>query len=112
MFVLQCYDKWLSLVSCIICVVVMFFIDWISSVVTIGVFFTLYLLVMYRQPGNLFLYKLLFSSFYVAYRYLRYENVKYPPHSCTYFDCKIIRNSLCLYAFSCELGLHHASPTV
>lgn len=47
---LQFYNKWLSLFCCILCVVIMFFLSWQSSLITVAIIFALYLIVMYRQP--------------------------------------------------------------
>lgn len=47
---LQCYNKWLSLFACVLCVVIMFFLSWTSSLITVAIIFALYLIVMYRQP--------------------------------------------------------------
>jgi solute carrier family 12 (sodium/potassium/chloride transporter), member 2 len=47
---LQFYNKWLSLFGCILCVVIMFMLSWQSSLITVGVIYALYLMVMYRQP--------------------------------------------------------------
>lgn len=47
---LQYYNKWLSLFCCILCVVIMFFLSWQSSLITVAIIFALYMIVMYRQP--------------------------------------------------------------
>lgn len=47
---LQFYNKWLSLFCCILCVVIMFFLSWQSSLITVAIIFALYLIVLYRQP--------------------------------------------------------------
>lgn len=47
---LQFYNKWLSLFASTLCVVIMFFLSWQSSLVTVAIIFALYLIVMYRQP--------------------------------------------------------------
>lgn len=47
---LQYYNKWLSLFCCILCVVIMFFLSWQASLITVAIIFALYLLVMYRKP--------------------------------------------------------------
>lgn len=47
---LQFYNKWLSLFCCILCIVIMFFLSWTSSLITLAILFALYLIVMYRQP--------------------------------------------------------------
>lgn len=47
---LQFYNLWISLFGCIICVVIMFLIDYISAIVTFGIIITLYLVVVYRKP--------------------------------------------------------------
>lgn len=41
---------WLSLLGFFACVVIMFLIDWRTSLITFGVFFVLYILVVYRNP--------------------------------------------------------------
>jgi solute carrier family 12 (sodium/potassium/chloride transporter), member 2 len=47
---LQFYNKWLSLIGSIMCIVIMFFLSWQSSLITVGIIYALYLMVMYRQP--------------------------------------------------------------
>lgn len=47
---LQYYNTWLSLFGFIICVAIMFLIDWVTSLVTFVIIFTLYLVVVYRKP--------------------------------------------------------------
>ena len=47
---LQFYNKWLSLFTFILCVVIMFALSWQSSLVTLSIICALYLIVMYRQP--------------------------------------------------------------
>lgn len=47
---LQFYNKWVSLFACTLCVVIMFFLSWQSSLITVAIIFALYLIVMYRQP--------------------------------------------------------------
>ncbi|KAL0271481.1 UNVERIFIED_CONTAM: hypothetical protein PYX00_008562 [Menopon gallinae] len=44
------YNMWLSLLGFILCVGVMFLIDWVTSLITMIVIFALYLLVVYRKP--------------------------------------------------------------
>ncbi|XP_037815432.1 bumetanide-sensitive sodium-(potassium)-chloride cotransporter [Lucilia sericata] len=44
------YNAWLSLFGCVLCVAIMFLIDYISSLVTLVIIFILYLVVMYRKP--------------------------------------------------------------
>ncbi|KAG5681039.1 hypothetical protein PVAND_010505 [Polypedilum vanderplanki] len=44
------YNAWLSLFGCILCVVIMFLLSWVSSLITITIIFALYLIVMYRKP--------------------------------------------------------------
>jgi len=43
---------WLSLAAFVMCVAIMFLLSWIMSLVTLFVVFALYLLVVYRKPGN------------------------------------------------------------
>lgn len=43
---------WLSLLGFLMCMAIMFLIDWISSVITLVVIFALYLIVVYRKPGR------------------------------------------------------------
>lgn len=49
---LQFYNKWLSLFGCILCIVIMFMLSWQSSLITVGVIYALYLMVLYRQPDS------------------------------------------------------------
>ncbi|XP_017467653.1 PREDICTED: bumetanide-sensitive sodium-(potassium)-chloride cotransporter [Rhagoletis zephyria] len=44
------YNTWLSLFGFILCIAIMFLIDWISSLITLVIIFALYLIVMYRKP--------------------------------------------------------------
>ncbi|TMW51827.1 hypothetical protein DOY81_003072 [Sarcophaga bullata] len=44
------YNVWLSLFGCVLCVAIMFLIDYISSLVTLLIIFILYLVVIYRKP--------------------------------------------------------------
>ncbi|XP_057662624.1 bumetanide-sensitive sodium-(potassium)-chloride cotransporter isoform X1 [Diorhabda carinulata] len=44
------YNTWLSLSGFIMCVVIMFLINWWSSLITFGIIWGLYLLVVYRKP--------------------------------------------------------------
>lgn len=44
------YNVWLSLLGFVLCMAIMFLIDWISSVITLIVIFALYLIVVYRKP--------------------------------------------------------------
>uniref|UniRef100_A0A1L8DDI6 Putative solute carrier family 12 n=2 Tax=Nyssomyia neivai TaxID=330878 RepID=A0A1L8DDI6_9DIPT len=44
------YNLWLSLMGFFLCVAIMFLIDWVSSLITFGIIFALYLLVVYRKP--------------------------------------------------------------
>lgn len=48
----QFYNGWLSLLGAILCVAVMFLMNWPTALVTFGCLFTLYLVVMYRKPGK------------------------------------------------------------
>ncbi|XP_066583360.1 bumetanide-sensitive sodium-(potassium)-chloride cotransporter isoform X2 [Prorops nasuta] len=45
------YNTWLSLMGFILCVAIMFLIDWVTSLVTFVIIFALYLIVVYRKPG-------------------------------------------------------------
>nr|XP_014091112.1 bumetanide-sensitive sodium-(potassium)-chloride cotransporter [Bactrocera oleae] len=44
------YNTWLSLFGFILCIAIMFLIDWKSSLITLVIIFALYLIVMYRKP--------------------------------------------------------------
>ncbi|XP_033219825.1 bumetanide-sensitive sodium-(potassium)-chloride cotransporter isoform X2 [Belonocnema kinseyi] len=44
------YNTWLSLLGFILCVAIMFLIDWATSLVTFVIIFALYLIVVYRKP--------------------------------------------------------------
>lgn len=50
LLLLQYYNTWLSLFGLIICVAIMFLIDWVTSLVTFVIIFALYLIVVYRKP--------------------------------------------------------------
>ncbi|XP_054288120.1 bumetanide-sensitive sodium-(potassium)-chloride cotransporter isoform X2 [Macrosteles quadrilineatus] len=45
------YNKWLSLAAFFLCIIIMFLLDWMSSIITFVVFFVLYLVVIYRNPN-------------------------------------------------------------
>lgn len=47
---LQFYNAWLSLFGFLLCVIIMFMLSWVSSLITFTIIFALYLLVMYRKP--------------------------------------------------------------
>ena len=42
---------WVSLLGFFLCVIIMFLIDWKTSLITFAVFFILYIWVVYRKPG-------------------------------------------------------------
>ncbi|XP_037950069.1 bumetanide-sensitive sodium-(potassium)-chloride cotransporter-like [Teleopsis dalmanni] len=44
------YNLWLSLFGFVLCIAIMFLIDWMSSLITMVIIFALYLVVMYRKP--------------------------------------------------------------
>ncbi|KAL0108378.1 hypothetical protein PUN28_015133 [Cardiocondyla obscurior] len=44
------YNTWISLMGFILCVAIMFLIDWVTSLVTFVIIFALYLIVVYRKP--------------------------------------------------------------
>ncbi|KAK9507421.1 hypothetical protein O3M35_007276 [Rhynocoris fuscipes] len=44
------YNMWLSLFGFFMCVLIMFLIDWKTSLITFAVFFILYVIVVYRKP--------------------------------------------------------------
>ncbi|XP_073989263.1 sodium potassium chloride cotransporter [Rhodnius prolixus] len=44
------YNMWLSLCGFFMCVLIMFLIDWRTSLITFAVFFILYVVVVYRKP--------------------------------------------------------------
>ncbi|XP_067211862.1 bumetanide-sensitive sodium-(potassium)-chloride cotransporter isoform X2 [Linepithema humile] len=44
------YNTWLSLFGFILCVTIMFLIDWTTSLITFVIIFALYLIVVYRKP--------------------------------------------------------------
>ncbi|XP_055357606.1 LOW QUALITY PROTEIN: solute carrier family 12 member 3-like [Paramacrobiotus metropolitanus] len=44
------YNKWLSLVTSIACIVIMFALDWMSAIIAIGVAVILWVFVYYRDP--------------------------------------------------------------
>ncbi|XP_043284241.1 bumetanide-sensitive sodium-(potassium)-chloride cotransporter isoform X2 [Venturia canescens] len=44
------YNTWLSLLGFVLCVAIMFLIDWATSLITFVVIFALYLIVVYRKP--------------------------------------------------------------
>ncbi|XP_071450086.1 bumetanide-sensitive sodium-(potassium)-chloride cotransporter [Hetaerina americana] len=44
------YNMWLSLLGCVLCVGIMFLINWVASIITLLIIFALYLIVVYRKP--------------------------------------------------------------
>ncbi|XP_046400578.1 bumetanide-sensitive sodium-(potassium)-chloride cotransporter [Ischnura elegans] len=44
------YNMWLSLIGFILCVGIMFLINWVASIITLLIIFALYLIVVYRKP--------------------------------------------------------------
>ncbi|KAG8234182.1 hypothetical protein J437_LFUL007342 [Ladona fulva] len=44
------YNMWLSLVGFVLCVGIMFLINWVASIITLLIIFALYLVVVYRKP--------------------------------------------------------------
>jgi solute carrier family 12 (sodium/potassium/chloride transporter), member 2 len=44
------YNEWLSLFGAVVCIGIMFLIDWASAIITIAFLFALYLVVVYRKP--------------------------------------------------------------
>lgn len=48
----QYYNLWISLIGGILCLIVMFLIDWITALITFIVTIALYLFVSYRNPGE------------------------------------------------------------
>ncbi|KAF4531136.1 hypothetical protein B566_EDAN019171 [Ephemera danica] len=44
------YNKWLSLFMTVLCVVIMFLIDWLTALITIIIIIALYVYVAYRKP--------------------------------------------------------------
>ncbi|XP_075145555.1 sodium potassium chloride cotransporter [Haematobia irritans] len=44
------YNAWLSLFGFVLCIAIMFLIDYVSSLITLVIIFALYLVVMYRKP--------------------------------------------------------------
>ena len=51
----QCYNTWLSLAGFLMCLIIMLIISWAMALITFFVFITLYLLVLYRKPGTVFI---------------------------------------------------------
>lgn len=69
---------WLSLIGFIICVAIMFLIDWITSLVTFIIIIALYLIVVYRKPGMIlikYLFRIVIIKLIMNYIYL--EAFKY-----------------------------------
>lgn len=48
----QYYNLWISLIGGILCLIVMFLIDWITALITFIVTIALYLFVSYRNPSE------------------------------------------------------------
>jgi len=46
------YNKWLSLLGCILSVTAMFLCSWPTALITIGLTFALFLIMKYRKPGK------------------------------------------------------------
>ena len=46
------YSMWMALLGALLCLAIMFVIEWITALVTFGVVFALYVYVHYRKPGT------------------------------------------------------------
>ena len=46
------YSMWMALLGALLCLAIMFVIEWITALVTFGVVFALYVYVHYRKPGK------------------------------------------------------------
>ncbi len=44
------YNAWVSLIGCVLCVVVMFLMSWVTALITVAIVVFLYLYVSYRKP--------------------------------------------------------------
>ena len=49
----QYYHPFVALIGTVLCVVVMFLMDWVTALVTFGIVAILYLYIGYRKPGLL-----------------------------------------------------------
>ena len=49
----QYYHPFVALIGTVLCVVVMFLMDWVTALVTFGIVAILYLYISYRKPGLL-----------------------------------------------------------
>lgn len=47
------YNMWVSLVGSIVCLVIMFIMNWPTALITFIIEFILFILVLFRKPGNL-----------------------------------------------------------
>lgn len=45
------YNKWISLITGLACVIIMFFLDWISALITVFVMGLIYLYISKKRPG-------------------------------------------------------------
>ena len=50
------YSMWLSLVGALLCITVMFIINWWTALITFAVIVTLFVYVHYTKPGKLLKY--------------------------------------------------------
>lgn len=82
----QYYNVWLSLAGFLSCVAIMLLISWIMSLVTFAIFFTLYLIVHYRDPGE---YRFQFNKYCMRLR-LTY----YLPVSVNLSLCPVINKAI------------------
>ncbi|XP_045514149.1 bumetanide-sensitive sodium-(potassium)-chloride cotransporter-like isoform X1 [Pieris brassicae] len=46
----QYYNRWISLFGFLMCIVIMMIISWMMALLTVSIFLTLYLIVLYRKP--------------------------------------------------------------
>lgn len=46
------YNKWISLITGIVCVAIMFVLDWISAVITVVLMGIIYLYISKNEPGT------------------------------------------------------------
>ena len=62
----QYYHPFVALIGTVLCVVVMFLMDWVTALVTFGIVAILYLYISYRKPGSLQNFRKLSNFLYTS----------------------------------------------
>lgn len=74
------YNMWISFVGALLCIAVMFLINWWAALITFVVVGSLYLYVRTKKPGNFFCVFFLFPFFkfkHIKFQLTLYQFIKY-----------------------------------